>query len=91
MCSMHTLMCGDSRSGVPVDVLDQLVGAIATAENDDTDDEAVTVSLSAPAADAPADRPSSVTMTITDGEPPAGRTPTVSLSVSPNPVAEGCR
>ena len=28
-------------------------------------------------------------MTITDGEPLAAQTPTVSLSVSPDPVAEG--
>ena len=54
------------------------------------DDETFTVALGALPAEVTAGDPTSVEVTIRDGdEPPPPSTPTVSLSVSPNPVDEG--
>ena len=64
---------------------------ITTAQDDDTDDETFTVALGTLPADVTAGSPSSVLVTISDDdtEEPTGSTPTVNLSVSPNPVTEG--
>jgi len=64
---------------------------ITTAQDDDTDDETLTVALGTLPADVTAGSPSSVLVTISDDdtEEPTGSTPAVNLSVSPNPVTEG--
>ena len=65
-------------------------GTISTTDDADTDDETFTVSLGTLPTEVTAGTPSSVEVTIRDGdEPPPPPTPTVSLSVSPNPVDEG--
>ena len=65
-------------------------GTIATVDDADTDDETFTVSLGTLPSEVTAGTPSSVAVTIRDGdEPPPPPTPTVSLSVAPNPVDEG--
>ncbi len=65
-------------------------GTISTVDDADTDDETFTVSLGTLPSEVTAGAPSSVAVTIRDGDtPPPSPTPTVSLSVSPNPVDEG--
>ncbi|MYJ09665.1 MAG: hypothetical protein F4086_05070 [Gemmatimonadetes bacterium] len=60
-------------------------GQITTTDDTDTDDETFTVALgSTLPSTVTTGSPNSVTVTITDGD-----VPTVSLSASPNPVAEG--
>ena len=66
-------------------------GRVSTNEDADTDDETFTVALSGLPSSVAEGSPSSVTVTIRDGDggdttPP---TPAVSLSASPNPVDEG--
>ena len=66
------------------------MGTIATTDDADLDDETFTVSLGTLPAEVTAGSPSSVEVTIRDGdEPPPPPKPSVSLSVSPNPVDEG--
>ena len=65
-------------------------GTISTTDDADTDDETFTVSLGTLPTEVTAGTPSSVEVTIRDGdEPPPPPKPTVSLAVSPNPVDEG--
>ena len=66
-------------------------GTIATTDDADSDDETFTVSLGGLPTEVTAGDPSSVEVTIRDDDspPPPPLTPTVSLSVSPNPAVEG--
>ena len=65
-------------------------GSISTKDDADTADETFTVSLGTLPAEVTAGSPSSIEVTIRDGdEPPPSPKPSVSLSVSPNPVDEG--
>ena len=65
-------------------------GSISTKDDADTADETFTVSLGTLPAEVTAGTPSSIEVTIRDGdEPPPSPNPSVSLSVSPNPVDEG--
>ena len=62
-------------------------GRIATAQDDDTDNETFTVSLGSLPSSVRTGSPQSVRVTIVDDDDP----PSVSLSASPNPVPEGQR
>ena len=65
-------------------------GTISTVDDADSDHETFTVSLGGLPAEVTAGSPSSVIVTIRDDdEAPLPPKPTVSLSVSPNPVDEG--
>ncbi len=70
-------------------------GTITTSEDADTDDETFTVALGSLPSSVAAGSPRSVRVTIRDdgggggGGGGGGTTPTVSLSVAPNPVVEG--
>ena len=62
-------------------------GTITTTRDGDSDDETFTVALGTLPATVTAGSPNSVTITINDADAP--KIPTVSLSVTPNPVREG--
>ena len=67
-------------------------GTVATAHDDDAEDETFTVALGSLPSTVSAGTPASVTVTIADGDADDGddpAAPTVSISASPNPVAEG--
>ena len=67
-------------------------GTVATAHDEDADDETFTVALGSLPSTVSAGTPASVTVTIADGDADDGddpAAPTVSISASPNPVAEG--
>ena len=64
------------------------IGRITTSQDDDLDDETLTVSLGTLPSSVTAGEPSSVTVVINDDDKGAGL-PTVSLWASPNPVTEG--
>ena len=64
-------------------------GTITTAQDTDAADESFTVALGTLPASVTAGSPASVVVTITDDDGTAPVTPAVSLSASPNPVAEG--
>ena len=64
------------------------IGRITTSQDDDLDDETLTVALGTLPSSVTAGEPSSVTVVINDDDKGAGL-PTVSLWASPNPVSEG--
>ena len=64
------------------------IGRISTSQDDDLDDETLTVSLGTLPSSVTAGEPSSVTVVINDDDKGPGL-PTVSLWASPNPVSEG--
>ncbi len=64
------------------------IGRISTSQDDDLDDETLTVALGTLPSSVTAGEPSSVTVVINDDDKGAGL-PTVSLWASPNPVTEG--
>ena len=64
-------------------------GTIPTTQDADEDDETFTVALGSLPSNVAAGSPSSVQVTIRDDDDPPPPPPTVSLSVAPNPVAEG--
>ena len=64
------------------------IGRISTSQDDDLDDETLTVALGPLPSSVTAGEPSSVTVVINDDDKGAGL-PTVSLWASPNPVTEG--
>ena len=64
------------------------IGRITTSQDDDLDDETLTVALGTLPSSVTAGEPSSVTVVINDDDKGPGL-PTVSLWASPNPVSEG--